>query len=102
MVKRAGYRAAAYLSQLAHILEQPETRHFLTEVPRAARLLRPLAHLLGLHPLPTAIALPARAKPAPRPKPPRAPKPPPLNLPANIRAAARALKRLYPSKPHPA
>jgi hypothetical protein len=101
MIKRAGHHAAAYMSQLQHILDQPDTRQFLAEVPRAARLLRPLAHLLGLAPRPAAIARPARAK-TPREKPPRPPKPPPLNLPANIRAAARALKRLYPEKPTPA
>ena len=96
MLTRAGHHAAAQAAQLQHLLEQPETRGFLAEVPRAVRLLRPLAHLLGLRPLPAPLARPPRP-PRPRPAPkPRAPKPPPLNLPPYIRAAARALKRITP------
>lgn len=75
MLKRAGHHAAAHAAQLQHLLEQPESRNFLAEVPRAARLLRPLAHLLGLRPLPAPLARPPRRRPAPKPRPPRAPSP---------------------------
>ena len=100
IVRRAGYHAAASTCQLQHMLDQDDLRRFLAEVPRAARLLRPLAHLLGLHPLPAPLALPPKPRPLkPEPPKPEAPKLPPLDLPRYIRAAARALRRFdRPSK----
>ncbi len=86
--------AAGFLLDLLH--NEPDTRRFVAEVPRAARLLRPLCQALGQRP-PDWLALP------PRPRKPRAPKPRPerpwrltdprLGLPPNVIAAARAAKK---------
>ncbi|MCX7375441.1 MAG: hypothetical protein NTY94_01735 [Alphaproteobacteria bacterium] len=51
------------------LVQEPELRRFATEVPRAARLLRPLCHALGIGP-PPELRLP------PRPRKPRPPRPP--------------------------
>jgi hypothetical protein len=65
-VPEAG-QAAAMLHMMLH--EAPDARAFLTEVPRAARLLRPLCHALAVDP-------PAWLKLPPRPRRPRAARPP--------------------------
>jgi hypothetical protein len=58
----------AYASQLNHFLTTPDAAKLLAEVPRAARILRPLSRALGLH-------FPGDPPPRP-PKPPPVPKPP--------------------------
>lgn len=85
--------AAAQCAGLLHgfLQDREELPRFLAEVPRAARLLRPLCHALGLD-MPQAHRLPRRVRP-PRPAPvPIAPaqdRP----LPRHVRAAARAWKK---------
>ncbi len=81
-------------SGLRLLLRRPEMAAFLAAAPQAGRLLRPLCHLLGLDP-------PAPLRPPPRPRRPRPPNEPPTRqgtpdrpLPANIRAAARAWRRI--------
>ena len=67
------YNARGHASQLQHFLATPECVQFLAEVPRATRILRPLAKSLG-------IQMPGDPPP-PIPKPARPPKPastPPL------------------------
>ena len=60
-------------SQLNHLIESPDFKDFLAAAPQAARLLRPLCHILGIAPH---LALPIRPRP-PRIRPPHpAPQPP--------------------------
>ena len=93
------HEAAPCTGTLALVFQDPELPRFLAEAPQAGRLLRPLAHALGV-PLPPCLSLPPRPPPPrplrPRPPRPQKPPPPPLAhpLPANIRAAARAWKKL--------
>ena len=80
---------------LAAMLDDPETRAFLTAAPQAGRLLRPLCRALGITP-PDWLRLPRSPRPARRPAtaPPRkAPAPPERPLPPYIRAATRAWKQ---------
>ncbi len=66
------YNARGHASQLQHFLATPECVAFLAEVPRAGRILRPLAKSLG-------IQMPGDPPP-PNPKPaktPRLPRPAP-------------------------
>jgi hypothetical protein len=90
----ADHTARAHASQLQHFLDtEPDLPAFLAAIPQAGRLLRPLAHMLGLT-LPAAIA-PKPRTPKPRPKKPRTPIP---------RSSPRSTHRssLYPSaKPRP-
>ncbi|MCC7283005.1 MAG: hypothetical protein IT556_11525, partial [Acetobacteraceae bacterium] len=78
------------------LLATPEATEFLTAVPQAGRILRPLCRMLGLTP-PACLRLPERPRP-PHQKPraePRAappPHPPARPLPAYVRAAVRAWK----------
>lgn len=62
------YDARGFASQLQHLLHTEDCARFLAEVPRTARILRPLARAL-------AIQLPGDPPP-PLPKPVRTPKPP--------------------------
>jgi len=66
--------ANAFGSQLTHLLDQPETRALLAAAPQAARLLRPICHMLGIQP--EALRRPSAPKPArpARPAPPRFPR----------------------------
>ena len=79
------------------LVQEPELRLFATEVPRAARLLRPLCHALGIRP-PAELQLPPRPR-RKRPPRPRAPRrlsltDPSLNLrPYEIRAARDFIKK---------
>ena len=95
LVAQVGYTAAGRGSQLQYLLATPECAAFLREVPRAGRLLRPLARMLGLNPIPE-IALPPRP-PRPRhalaPRPPEPSSTPDRPLPAYVRAAVRAWRR---------
>ena len=68
------YNARGCASQLQHLLHAEDMAAFLAAVPRAARLLRPLAKSLGLH-------MPGDPPP-PLPKPARPPKPAHLNAPS--------------------
>ena len=61
------YNARAHASQLQYFLASPECAQFLAEVPRAGRILRPLARSLGIQ-MP-GDPLPPMPKPAPPPKP---------------------------------
>ncbi len=74
LVATLGHRAAAYASQLQHLLDAPETRALLAEAPpavlvSAGRTLRPLCRLLG-------VTLPPSLQPPPRPTKVEAPPPP--------------------------
>ena len=63
-----GYEAAAYASQLEHLLAQPGVAELLAASPAATRILRPLARMLGCN-----LGLPAHPpKTAPPARPPRA------------------------------
>jgi hypothetical protein len=55
--------AAGYASQLNHLLAEPEAAALLAASPQAARILRPLCHLLGIRPA-SVPPLPRRERPA--------------------------------------
>ena len=79
------------------LVQEPELRRYATEVPRAARLLRPLCHALGIRP-PAELQLPPRPrkprKPRPRPERPLPLTHPSLKLrPYEIRAARYFIKK---------
>lgn len=61
------HEANAYGSQLAYLLDQPETRALLQSAPQVARLLRPICRYLGIQP--EAIRLPPRQPVPGRPRP---------------------------------
>lgn len=78
------------------LLNEPETRRFVAEVPRAGRLLRPLCQALGVA-QPEWLKLPPRPR-KPRPRQPRPERPwrltdPRLGLQPYVIAAARAAKK---------
>ncbi len=72
----AGYHTRGRASQLNHLIESPDFKDFLAAAPQAARLLRPLCHILGIAPH---LALPTRPRPPriPHPKPRQDPTRPP-------------------------
>ncbi len=79
------------------LLNEPETRRFVTEVPQAGRHLRPLCQALGVT-QPDWLKLPPRPR-APRPKKLRPERPwrltdPRLGLQPNVIAAAKAAKKM--------
>jgi len=97
-------RVTAFISQLRHLLDQPDCAEFLRAVPRAARLIRPVLHLICPNPPPPLLALPPRPalmRPGPlrsalpRPLRHRRPPPPPLFPPIQpyVLAAARAWRK---------
>ena len=63
----AGYQTRGHASQLNHLLARPDFENFAAAVPQAARLLRPLCHMLGIAPH---FARPPRAR-TPRPRAPQ-------------------------------
>ncbi len=93
-------------SQLEHLLARPDMAEFLTAVPQAGRILRPLCHMLGIN-LPAVLLLPptlAREGGQPRqPKPTREkPKLPPL-LPLYSQRRPRPMPFMnFSKKPTPA
>ena len=73
-------------SQLEHLIASPDMAEFLTQVPRAGRILRPLCQMLGIT-MPAALLLlpsprsrgePEGRQPHPKPTKPKREKPPPL------------------------
>ena len=106
LVIKLGWEAAAYASQLQHVLQDPDTQSALTDAiahsPGIARNLRPLCRLLGV-PLPPCLQLPPRPRPQrkSKPKPPRPERLRPTDHPLQpyVRAAVRAWK---PQKIRPA
>ncbi len=65
LIRKAGYHAAAFGSQLSFLLQNPNTQTLLATAPpealaAMARTLRPLCHLLG-------VEVPPALRPAPRP-----------------------------------
>jgi hypothetical protein len=48
LVAEIGWRAAGCAHQLEHLLTRPDIATLIATTPRAQRLLRPLAHMLGL------------------------------------------------------
>ncbi len=50
LVRRLGWEAAGYGSQLAHLLEDPAMRAALQALPAVGRILRPIARMLGVTP----------------------------------------------------
>jgi hypothetical protein len=87
------HEANAYGSQLAHLLDQPETKALLAAAPQAARLLRPLCRYLGIEP--DAIRRPPRP-PAPKAPHPAKPEPPRL---ARLRAEPPAEPSVFSPRP---
>ena len=74
----AGYQVRGHASQLNHLLARPDFAEFVAAAPQAARILRPLCHMLGIAPqfaLPsrpcTPQIRPPRPTPSPIPTPPR-------------------------------
>jgi len=56
--------AAAYGSQLQHLVSGEECTAFLAACPQAGRILRPLLHMLGIRPLPEIVRRPPRVRAA--------------------------------------
>ena len=83
------YNARGCASQLQHLLHAEDMAAFLAAVPRAARLLRPLAKSLGLH-------MPGDPPP-PLPKPARPPRPAHLNPPPTNPPPPPAPARIAPA-----
>ena len=79
VIAAVGYQAAGRAAQLNALMAEPQFAEFITAVPRAGRLLRPLCRILGIAPLPPVLARPPRTRPPVIPKP-RAPKPPHIVL----------------------
>jgi hypothetical protein len=94
LLKALQHHGAREYALLRQTLDDPDFAAFLRDVPRAARYLRPLWHMLGADPVHPAIALPPRPRPPRTPKAPRTPAPP-LRRPLEpyVQAAARAWKR---------
>ncbi len=92
----AGHQAANLGSQLTHLLARPDAADFLREVPRAARMLRPLCHALAQ---PEPIPRPPRPRP-PRPRPARPPKPPapPSDPPRHGKYTPSQIRRYRPGR----
>ena len=57
---------AHHMNALLHPLTDPELAEIVAKAPQVGRILRPLWHLLGLHPMPEWLKLPKRAR-GPRP-----------------------------------
>jgi len=61
LVRELGYEGVAYMSQLQHLLDDPEMRAALTAMPAAQRVLRSVCRMLGVPnlpaPAPAAVAL---------------------------------------------
>ncbi len=75
LLKLSQLPAATAASQLRYLMNDEELRRFLAECPQAARLLRPLSQMLGMHPNEVELA-PIRLPPRPRkPRPPKPRKP---------------------------
>jgi hypothetical protein len=68
LVRMLGYHVAGSGSQLDHLLTDPAMAEFVAAVPSAARMLRPLCHILGISP--PALGFPPPPNPRPA-KPPR-------------------------------
>jgi hypothetical protein len=63
------YVVAPPRHELWALLETPELQKFAAEVPAIARMIRPIAHMMGLDPLPTPPPVPrAKRETKPRPK----------------------------------
>ena len=58
LVKELGWEAAAYMSQLAALLDDPAMRAALAARPGLARVLRPVCHVLGVD----ALTLPVKPR----------------------------------------
>ena len=87
MLKSMGYHVALYRSHLERLLAEPGMADLVAAVPSAARIIRPLCHMLAL---PSPCKPPARharaqqppaPEPCPAPKPSLAPEPSPAALP---------------------
>ena len=70
LVRALGYEAAAYKSQLAALLAEPEMQAVLAAVPGAGRVLRPICQMLGVAAEITTPGVPA-VKRARKPRPPK-------------------------------
>lgn len=74
------HEGVGFASQLNHLLAEPANARLIAAAPHAARLLRPVCHLLGISP--PALARPGAIRPsAPRPPPRPAPHPEPRPAP---------------------
>ena len=75
LVKALGWEVVGYMTQLEHLLSRPGVHDIFVAAPQAARLIRPIAHMLAT-PLPALIAPPKRPPPPPgAPKRKRQPRP---------------------------
>ena len=105
IVAKLGHHAAAYMSQLQFLIDNPQTQALLAAAPPEAlkslgRTLRPVARLLGVD-LPPELRLPPNP-PRPKPAKPEKPKPPPL-LPLHPQRRPRDYPFLrFGPKPKPA
>ncbi len=78
LLKLIGAPAAIAASHIRHWMNDEELKRFLADCPQAARLIRPVCHMIGMRPTEVELA-PIRLPPRPRkPRPPRPPKPPRL------------------------
>jgi hypothetical protein len=68
-----GYYVSGYGSQIAFLLDQPETAALISASPRAHRLLRPFFRMFGITPacIPPLPKRPRKPRPKPEPKPKR-------------------------------
>ena len=55
LLRKLGWEAAAFGSQLRHLLSEAESVAFLQACPQAGRILRPLLGMLGVAPLPEVV-----------------------------------------------
>ena len=67
LIRALGSEAAIHAARLQTILADPATANLLATTPAAARILRPLCHMLGLPPLPKPPAPRQAAPPPPHP-----------------------------------
>ena len=59
-VSRYGWETRCYVSQLQHLLAQPEVADLLRQLPQTAKILRPLCWALGIKPDPAVLPPPPR------------------------------------------
>ena len=88
-----GPDAGNFGHQIVHMMLRPDMPAFLAAAPQAARILRPILHLLATD-LPAELALPPRPRRARAPKPPR----PPAPEPRWGKHSLRAIRRYSPGR----
>ena len=97
IVHAIGWEAAGYTCQLEHLLADPAMVAFIAATPAAARILRPIVHMLGADPGP---GLPGIPRPCPRPIPQPQPQPEPPSGPRYILIGYDPFRAPSPSYSH--